>query len=356
MQLVTNTGWRIAAALALVSACGEPEADTTDDRTTVSRAATDPLASAEATASRAPPGRSASASASKDISTRPIDYGDPDLRCYKLTAYTSPALKDKPHSVPTIKDMYTGFLMKAPWKGTQYIKSMRSVVDNKAVLHHLMLLLQHDDGPEKIVPNGTGVHSDGDMIYAWAPGAQDLYLGQDVGIEMPEGSLLMLENHYNNRTGAAAPDASGVEVCVTPRKPKNLAGMSYVGTDMILGTSATGSCTHDSKEPVHLIMAFPHMHTKGLRMKVEWTRKQGVRAVVHEQDFDFNYQRVYVYDDLVLEPGDKLTTTCTYDAPAIFGKGTDDEMCFFFSLHYPAGALSRKNLFQVLHGPNVCMD
>ena len=47
MQLVTNTGWRIAAALALVSACGEPEADTTDDRTTVSRAATDPLASAD---------------------------------------------------------------------------------------------------------------------------------------------------------------------------------------------------------------------------------------------------------------------------------------------------------------------
>jgi hypothetical protein len=103
-------------------------------------------------------------------------------------------------------------------------------------------------------------------------------------------------------------------------------------------------------------MGFPHMHTKGLRMKVDWTRKDGTRKVVHDQAFDFGYQRVYAYDDLVLAPGDKLTTTCTYGSPAIFGKGTDDEMCFFFSLHYPAGALSRKNVFTALHGPNVCMD
>ena len=351
MHRIVQVSRSVATFMVLVGACADLETLPRTELPTVAQL----LQDASILASR-PAQQDAGALAGKDISTLPIDYEDPALRCYALTAYASPSAKDTPHTVSTAKDLYTGFLLKAPWKGTQYIKSMRSVVDNRAVLHHLMLLLQHRDGPEKIIPNGTGVHADGDMIYAWAPGAQDLWLGKDVGIEMPEGALMMLENHYNNRTGAAVRDASGVEVCVTPRKPRHLAGMSYVGTDMILGTSATGTCTHDSPEPVHLIMAFPHMHTKGLRMRVGWTRADGTQSVVHDQAFDFNYQRVYVYDDLVLQPGDKLTTTCTYDAPAVFGKGSDDEMCFFFSLHYPAGALSRRNLFQVLHGPNVCMD
>ena len=58
----------------------------------------------------------------------------------------------------------------------------------------------------------------------------------------------------------------------------------------------------------------------------------------------------------VYMPGDKITTTCTYSSPARFGKATSDEMCYFFSIHWPAGALSRQSLGSIIHGPNTCID
>ena len=91
-------------------------------------------------------------------------------------------------------------------------------------------------------------------------------------------------------------------------------------------------------------------------MKVEWTRADGTTSLLHDRAFDFNYQRQYLYHDVVLQPGDRLTTSCTFSSPAVFGKGTNDEMCIFFSLHYPAGSLSRKSLWQALHGPSTCID
>jgi hypothetical protein len=91
-------------------------------------------------------------------------------------------------------------------------------------------------------------------------------------------------------------------------------------------------------------------------MKVDLTRADGSVRTVHDLPFDFDYQRSYVYDDVVLAPGDKLTTTCTYAEPARYGKGTSDEMCYFFSIHWPAGALARRSVFNSFHGPNTCID
>jgi hypothetical protein len=357
----------LAVAFALVCGCADavpespaPDGDQGADLAQVADSAAAPDASAttpviEGTPPRVEP-NAPSASTVTGASTTPLTYDDdPDVKCYNFRAYGSPEDKTQPYSVPTTPDLYTSFTFKAPWTGTMYLKSARSLLDNLPVIHHWMLLRQHNDGPEKITPNASGIHGDGDILHSWAPGATDMYLGADVGMELPGGTLLMLENHYYNRTGAPSPDRSGAEICVTPKKPKNLAGLSYVGTDMINGTSATGTCTHQSKEPVHIIMTFPHMHKKGVHMKVDWTHADGTKTVLHDKPFSFEYQRSYVHDT-VLQPGDKLTTTCTYDAPARMGKGTDQEMCFYFSLHWPAGQLARKNFYQALHGPNTCID
>jgi hypothetical protein len=284
-----------------------------------------------------------------------VDYDDPELKCYKLTAYASPATKAQKYNAPTTADFYVGFNFRAPWPGTQYIKSFRSIVDNKAILHHWLLYRILNGGNEGIVPNQLGIHPDAELLYGWAPGTDDLWFDKDVGMAVPSGSVFQLETHYNNRTGAPSPDGSGVEVCVTPKKPTNVAGLSFVGSDAINGMSATGTCTHASKQPVRLIMSFPHMHTKGTHMKVDLTRANGTREVVHNKPFDFNYQRTYIHD-VVLQPGDKLTTLCSYGSPARWGKGTNDEMCYFFAIHYPAGALARSSLSSLLHGPNTCMD
>jgi len=58
----------------------------------------------------------------------------------------------------------------------------------------------------------------------------------------------------------------------------------------------------------------------------------------------------------VVYPGDVLTTTCSYSEPAVFGLGTNAEMCFFFPISWPAGALASDTLFGGLHGANTCLQ
>jgi hypothetical protein len=286
---------------------------------------------------------------------KPIQYDDPELKCYKLTAYGNVADKSQKYSVPTTPDLYVAFNVKAPWTGKQYIRSFRALVDNKTVLHHWLLFRQLAGGAEMIMPNALGAHPDGEMLHGWAPGGDDMYMDKDVGMEVPANSVFQLELHYNNRTGAPTPDASGVEVCVTPTAPQNLAGLSWVGTDAILGASATGTCTPQTFNPIKVISASPHMHKKGRHMKVTLTRATGGVEIIHDKPFDFDYQQGYLMD-FSINPGDKLTTTCTYSGPTNFGKGTNDEMCYFFSIHYPVGSLRKANLWQLIHGPNTCID
>ena len=290
------------------------------------------------------------------VQKTPVPNDDPDLKCYPLKAYASVANRAGKYSVPSKPDYYVGFNIKAPWSGKQYIKSFRSLIDNKSVLHHWLLYRQLNGGVESIAENTSGAHPDGEMVYGWAPGTDDSWFDPDVGMEIPEGSVFQLEMHYNNVTGKPSPDASGVEVCVTPHAPEHVAGLSWVGTDRIAGTSATGTCTPENKQPVHIILSTPHMHLKGAHMKVDLTRASGDVEPIHDAPFDFNYQNTYPYDGLVLNPGDKLTTTCTYSEPAKYGKGTNDEMCYFFTIAWPSGQLARKNFFTNLHGPNTCID
>ncbi|MET0343696.1 MAG: hypothetical protein ABW252_21970 [Polyangiales bacterium] len=289
-------------------------------------------------------------------STTPIEYDDPDLKCYLLRAFESVENREGKYRVPSTRDLYVGFNIKAPWTTTQYIRSVRSHVDNKAILHHWLLYKQGTGIPEAILEATNGAHPGGTLLYGWAPGTDDLWLDPDVGMEVTPGTVFQVENHYNNLTGKPLLDASGVEICVTPHKPEKLAAMSFVGTDAIRGTVATGTCTPKITEPVNIIMSFPHMHKKGVRLKVDWTHADGSSETVHDEPFNFDYQRTYNHPNFAVKPGDKLTTTCTYDSPARFGQGTDDEMCYFFALHWPAGALANPNIFAQLHGPATCID
>jgi hypothetical protein len=90
-------------------------------------------------------------------------------------------------------------------------------------------------------------------------------------------------------------------------------------------------------------------------MKVVVTRANGQQEVIHDEPFDFNYQRMYL-EDTVLEPGDSMQTTCSYSEPSFFGKGTNDEMCYFFSIHWPVNSLSTLGIATGIHGINSCID
>jgi len=284
---------------------------------------------------------------------KPDPAADPSVKCYTFNAHG--ATKDQPFKVGVARDAYFNFTFNAPWTGTQYAKAFRTKTDNLKVIHHWLLFKEGgpvSDGAMAVPSSGT--HPGGQLVHGWAPGGEDLILNDDIGMELPATGFT-LELHYNSQD-AAAVDKSGVEVCVTPNKPKNIAGISWLGTDAIGGASATGTCTPDMGQPIRILGGTPHMHVAGTHMKVEILRQGGKVEMLHDAAFDFNYQRSYDFQDknLMLMPGESIRTTCTYNKPVSFGEGTGDEMCYFFTLHYPYPALTSTGLGQIIHGPNTC--
>jgi len=87
-----------------------------------------------------------------------------------------------------------------------------------------------------------------------------------------------------------------------------------------------------------------------MHQKVVINRKDGMKEVIHDKPFSFDDQRYYILDT-VLMPGDTISTTCTYSSPATFGTSSDSEMCYFFTIAWPAGSIGTNSL---IHGANTC--
>jgi hypothetical protein len=300
-------------------------------------------------------GTTGAPSGSGGASDKPIKYDDPMMKCYEFRAH-APNDKATPFSVSNTPDMYTNFTFMPPWQGMAYARSFRVLDGNKAVIHHWLFYKDNTAGPDGDVAPSIGAHPNGELVHGWAPGGSDLYFDSDVGLEMPGDVAYTLETHHNNAGVGPANDNSGVEVCVTPTAPKNVASLSWLGTDSISGTTASGTCEPTSGEPVHIIGIQPHMHTKGTHMTAEITRVSGMKEMLHDAPFDFQYQHSY-HATTILMPGESIKTTCTYNQPTHFGEGTNDEMCYLFTLYYPKYSLTNGNpIASVIHGPNTCLQ
>jgi hypothetical protein len=283
-----------------------------------------------------------------------VGWDEDGVECYPFTTF-QPGSADKttPFKVGTVVDKYFGFGFKPPWEGTRFVRAFRTIIDNEQVLHH-WILFEEPSAADGSAAEILGAHPGGAMMHGWAPGGSDLYFSPDLGMRMEGNSNFLLEVHYNSDDPAAV-DASGVEICVTEKPPVNEAIISWLGTDAIQGTQSSGTCAPRASEPIHIVAGTPHMHLKGTHMKVNLERAAGGSEVVHDEAFSFQNQRGY-QEDITLQPGDKLTTTCTYNAPAAFGKGTNEEMCYWFALAYPAGALTDGAFIGALtHGANACL-
>jgi hypothetical protein len=277
------------------------------------------------------------------------------VECFKFFAHSGN--KTNKYSVSTSPDQYVGFSFMPPWQGMRYVRAFRKIIDNAQAIHHWLLFQEPGAVTDGQVSAQSGIHPTGQLLHGWAPGGSDIYFSPDVGVELSNTRGFVLENHYNNSSGGPAPDGSGVEVCVTTTKPPNVATLSWVGTDGINGTTATGTCRPKSPQPaeIRILAGTPHMHTKGRHMKVVINRAGGGTEIAHDEAFSFENQRIYP-KDIILRPGDSLTTTCTFSSPASFGPGTNQEMCYFFSLAYPPGSLADGGFIgTTIHGANACL-
>ncbi|MET0283741.1 MAG: hypothetical protein ABW352_04705 [Polyangiales bacterium] len=289
-----------------------------------------------------------------------VDANDPNLTCYRFLAHNGDG--KTPLAVGLALDVYYAYVFAAPWKETVYGMVVRSVIDNKKALHHWLLFQDNVPGiPTGAIPQ-IGAHPTGQLLAVWAPGGTPMDLREvakdegGVALELPASTTYTVEFHYNS-DDLEATDQSGVEVCVAKEKPKNIAAYSWLGYDNvgIPLTNWQGTCRPLNVEPIHIVSFMPHMHLQGVHMKGTINRFGALPEVVHNDDFDFNYQKSYPVD-LVMNPGDSLTVDCTYALPSVFGQPTNLEMCYLFSLAYPKGALASPDIWgTIAHGSSSCL-
>jgi hypothetical protein len=297
-------------------------------------------------------------------SAAPLMAGsDTDIEnCYELRAHGAQGVDDKTKYTVNGGETYTGFIFKTPWTTPVQGLRFRHLPDNAAVLHHWLLYTESANMPDGSFeecalagPTGflCGQASTRALITGWAPGREDFRMPTDVGLELPApGALLAVEFHYFNTSGNPAQDQSGVEICVTSKFRKNTASVSWLGTQQINVPAhgqgdATGSCTPlrrgmNATDPIHILFSWPHMHKLGRHLKSVVNRAGGMQEMLYDGDFTFEFQVLHD-TPLLLNPGDSVTTTCSYDnttnAPTGFGQSTTQEMCYNFTYAWPAHSL-----------------
>jgi hypothetical protein len=296
----------------------------------------------------------------------------PGETCYEFPVHGGQAPGDKtPYSVRT-GEHYEQFYVKVPWGSDTVMTRFGSKLDNLKVLHHWLLFTTNrpvsQDGTHETVA-GTTIGDDSQMLAGWAVGGDHVSFPADTGLLLPKSGILNAQWHFYNQGTTAENDSSIVQICTVPRAMrKNIASLTFLGTEFFNGplgmpaharSDFSGSCTNTSGVPVTIYGFTPHMHKLGRRMKTTITRKAtGLPETVFDEAFDFNSQITYILDKLItLQPGDEIVTTCTFDNQTdhtvAFGPSTTEEMCYNFTMAYPANKLENGGL-SLIGATNVC--
>jgi mono/diheme cytochrome c family protein len=276
---------------------------------------------------------------------------------YALTAHgTEPNSKFTMSSSPALEgNQYQCFFFDPPYGDDQTMYWFDSILDNTANLHHWILYGTDDKTHENGTTAGCNAAEPGSYFIAgWAPGGTNGAAAGDVALQLPSGPKagLILEVHYYNNTGKAQTDASGVRFCTGKKEGReHLAAVHTLGSEGICiqpgkQQDVTGQCTpRTDMGDVHITGIWPHMHKIARHMKVTINRVDGTKQVIHDAPFDFNAQIFYPLEgDVVVHPGDTVSTTCSYENEGTtavhYGERTQDEMCYAFTVGWPAGGLA----------------
>lgn len=249
-----------------------------------------------------------------------------------------------------------------------FITATTVAPDQKALVHHVILyavpqsevptieaLDAAEEGPGYTCFGGSGTQLSS-TLGGWTPGEAEPIINDDAAFRVPAGSKLVMQMHYNvvGLEGAAPPDQSELEIWLVPegQPPSTLLSLTPVadtGLRIVAGDeeSVQVSERHLTVDGVHVVGSSPHMHLLGRSLRTEVIRADGtVECLSDIDDWDFAWQRAYVYEDgfeVPLSIDDTVRITCTYDNSAAnqpvvngervpprdvtWGEGTFDEMC-----------------------------
>jgi len=302
----------------------------------------------------------------------PADFTPrPGETCYEFTTHGGQTIDDHTRFSIDPGELNEQFYFKVPWPAGSVATSMRTRFDNVRVLHHWLLFTTARDASaegkhESVV--GTQLGDIAQLIGSWALGGQTYEFRDDIGFKLPDDGMLNLQWHFVNAGSMADSDGSSVQICTVPASQRSkLLGITWLGTEYIGGpigmpahatSSFSGTCRNNSGEPITIWAFFPHMHKLGRHFGAVIKRADGSLETAFDKAFDYANQIHYETDPrIVLQPGDEITSTCTFDnvtdAPVPYGGQTAQEMCYLLAYAYPAGLLEN-HVISLIAATNTC--
>lgn len=183
----------------------------------------------------------------------------------------------------------------------------------------------------------------GNIIYASGVGTNALVFPEGVGLKLAAGETLVLQLHLFNTSSEILTGLSGIEIIeVDPSAIKDEADLFLPGPfNFTIPPNQeykhSGTCTANTKQNIFAI--FPHMHQLGTHFKTT-LNVGGKEQVLHDDSYSFDHQAFLSFQPIPLEPGDSITTECTWKnstAQTIgWGESSTTEMCFSILYRYPA--------------------
>ncbi len=269
-----------------------------------------------------------------------------------------------------LSDDYRCFVLDKTFEEDTYVRRVRTVPGDPAVVHHVLVYVIYPDDLDELAAlqdseDGLGYTCFGgprvpefgvpSPIAGWAPGGvPNVYQDGAMGY-IPQGSRLLMQVHYNLIAADPAPDLTQLEFnvydepqpFVVRAKP-----LPHLGIQIPAGDSDS---THVREfvnfgdTDLQVVSTAPHMHVLGtkLRLDVIDPETDEETCIVDVPDWDFNWQQTFLLrEPVTVPPGGRFRLTCTYDnspgnQPRVdgerieprnvsWGDGTLDEMCLNF--------------------------
>jgi hypothetical protein len=276
-----------------------------------------------------------------------------------------------PYTPKTFPDDYRCFFLDWPATATTYVTGFGVAPGNQAIVHHVIAYVVRPDkvsifqaledaDPEQGWTCFGGPGGDGpgqaSWIGGWVPGLEGEDNPEGTGIEVPAGSKIIVQMHYNSQSAAPAPDQTKILLRTDAAVAKKAAIMPLVDTKWI--TAGTMTIPAHSKDVVHSALVDPttfvelatagaisggkpltvysaglHMHTLAKRGVTRVERAGGSsECLLDIPRWDFNWQGNYTFaTPKQVFPGDQIHLECQWDNPGDtdvgWGEGTSDEMC-----------------------------
>jgi hypothetical protein len=330
----------------------------------------------------------------------PLREGEDRLTLTMPEAYTPSA------PTGTGTDDYRCFMLDPKLNQDAYLTGTNVLPGNPDVVHHVILfrvppdqvdeatrLDDADHGEGWTCFGGSGVGGEVDQLNdapwlgAWAPGGSETQTPDGYGVDLPRGSRIIMQVHYN-LLADVGPDMSSTQIRVMERKPGitplhtflmpspvelpcrpgrddsplcdrdasiadarerfgMVGGALAEGLHYLCGTeprpSEVSTCTRTLSRPMTVLAAAGHMHLLGRQIKLEVNPDTPeARTVLDIKVWDFDDQGARPVRPIRLDAGDTVRVTCRHSQtlrdklPAfdgqeekyvVWGEGTTDEMC-----------------------------